>query len=59
MSRKDYQALAAALAAQRPADHWCPNKREQWRLDVKAIADALASDNARFDRERFMGACEK
>lgn len=59
MSRKDYQRLAAALASNRPADHWCPNKREQWRLDVKAIADALANDNPNFDRGRFLGACEQ
>jgi hypothetical protein len=53
MSKKHYIALADALKQQRPADHWDPNKKVQWELDVKAIADVLASNPA-FKMERWM-----
>lgn len=61
MTRKDYQSLAAALRraatpaalVQRDADCY----RQQHAKDVHAIADALASDNPRFDRARFLSAC--
>jgi hypothetical protein len=58
MSRKHYVALAAALASNRPLEGQ-PQAVEQWTTDCKRIADALASDNPRFDRDRFIGACEK
>ena len=56
MTRKDI-LIAAALKRQQPAEHWDANKRCQFGLDVNSIADALASDNPRFDRERFLKAC--
>jgi len=57
MTRKHYVAIAGVLKSTRPAEHWDANKREQWTLDVRAIADVLAQDNARFDRARFIKAC--
>lgn len=54
MSKKHFIALADALRAQRPADHWDPNKRVQWELDVKAVADVCQQANGNFNRERWM-----
>jgi hypothetical protein len=57
MSRKHFKALAEALKAERPGDNWNPNKRVQWELDVKAIANTCATFNANFKRQRFLLAC--
>jgi hypothetical protein len=50
MTRKDYQLLASHIA-----------NGVQWgsinRNGVQEIADALQSDNGRFDRSRFLSAC--
>lgn len=50
MSRKDYEALAAAIRAAKdvPGD--------PYRAVVDNLLDALAADNPRFDRERFLAA---
>lgn len=52
MTKKDYALIAAALQAAFPAERIGP-KAAQWAQDVRAIANALAADNDRFDRERF------
>jgi hypothetical protein len=58
MSAKDYKALARAFKRERPAKSWL-NKMVQWRADLAAVADELAADNPRFDRDRFIAAaCE-
>lgn len=60
MSKKDYQALARAIHAETwPADPSIMERRGDVvnRL-VRAIASALAADNPRFSRERFIEACE-
>jgi hypothetical protein len=57
MSRKHFRALADALKAEKPGDNWNPNKRVQWELDVKAIANTCAMFNCRFNRSRFLTAC--
>lgn len=57
MTKKDYVAIAAALKAQQPAIHWDANKRTQYALDCRAVASVFASDNGRFDRQRFYHAC--
>ena len=59
MTRKDYVLLAQALNDARPMAHWDANKRTQWVMDVKYIAQALSNDNNRFDYDRFIDACEK
>ena len=66
MTRKDYIAIADALAQTRPdstmldpivvkesVEIW-----DQWLRDRRRVADVLASDNPRFDRQRFYDACE-
>lgn len=65
MSKKDYQAIARAIHATRPdpsprldgpAIH--PLMTDVWEKTRNAIADVLAADSPRFDRARFMEACE-
>jgi len=62
MPKKDYQAIARALHGARPgldADGIHAYGREfNWRPIVAAIADVMAADNPRFDRARFVEACE-
>jgi hypothetical protein len=53
MTKKDYQALAGVL--HRALGH---SSTLQWCADVSAVADTLAADNPRFDRETFITACE-
>ena len=61
MTRKDYILIAKTMLGIRdqiqvvedPADSaylW-------WRVTVNALADALQTDNERFDRDRFKAAC--
>jgi hypothetical protein len=61
MTRKDYIILAAALAAARSsvdALGYTADRAQQRRAGVddaaEAIADRLAEDNPRFDRNRFL-----
>ena len=65
MSRKHYQALAAAFRAIRPhtaptepADEHAARVRvyEAWKDSVRAIALVCAADNPRFDMARFLAA---
>ena len=61
MSRKDYIAIAEALSQSRPialSEHG-QAQLSQWQADINAIADVLAQDNPRFNRERFVEACSK
>jgi hypothetical protein len=58
MTKKHFEALAVALAYQRPQPTWCANKRAQFALDVAAVADVCAASSPRFDRERFVDACQ-
>lgn len=59
MSRKDYVALAAALAVNKPrANGAAPvdAATEVWKRTVHSVADTLAFENARFNRRRFLEA---
>ena len=62
MSRKDYIALAAAIAAAQtdpaPAmDGYVGDPYEEGRVvTARLIADALQADNPNFDRQRFYAA---
>ena len=56
MTRKDYVKFANAFKSERPGENWDANKRVQWNLLVKAIADVLKSDNSAFRREQFIEA---
>ena len=62
MTRKDYIRLAGALKWTRPSNPVCPFRNAAlvleyqtkiWRDTVVSVADALAEDNSRFDRNRF------
>lgn len=53
MSKKDFIALADALKREKPGENWDPNKRVQWELDCKAVADVCRASNSGFDRERW------
>jgi hypothetical protein len=70
MTKKDYQAIAAAIYRQAPG-FLSPRERldsgnvlvigntfQMWQRIQEAITEVLAADNPRFDRERFMEACE-
>ena len=54
MTRKDYERLAAALLRTRPMSD---DRFDGWKDAVEAVAGALADDNPRFDRARFLAAC--
>ena len=62
MSKKHFEALAAALKAQRPDSDNCFQENRaaflmQWQADTKATADVCARFNPNFDRKRFLQAC--
>ena len=56
MTRKDYILIARALRESRPGIGYERNLLA-WEGTCIRMADALAADNPRFDRERFMRAC--
>jgi|SRR5581483_5811624 len=57
MSRKDYNALAAALAECKAENREILGAGSVLKSAAERIADVLAADNARFDRGRFLTAC--
>lgn len=61
MTRKDYELIAAALRMSRVGNLAGNENRALYNNGVDNaatnVADALASDNPRFDRERFLSAC--
>jgi len=60
MTKKDYIKFANALAGLRPIqtdlETKCDFERRLrlWRKMIERIAEIFASDNPRFDRERFL-----
>lgn len=54
MTRKDYNLIAAAIARASQA----PGYAERNKFVAMELADSLAADNPRFDRERFLKACK-
>lgn len=61
MTRKDYVMIAAALWRSKPLAILNPRmdavRQSVYEMAVRNIADALAADNAAFDRARFLKAC--
>jgi hypothetical protein len=55
VSKKDYELIARAI---RMASMYDERDREPATRIAGHVADALARDNARFDRARFLKACE-
>ena len=62
MSKKHFIALADALRSVKPTAVDRPDLANrdakliagQWHMTVKAIADTLAADNPRFNRDRWL-----
>ncbi len=54
MTRKHFEALAHELKIQKPETDL---GRAQWEYDCRAVANACAASNGRFDRGRFLRAC--
>lgn len=69
MTRKHFEAIAAALKAEKPVTHdedgfcgscdFCDDSgaRRTWRRSVLAVADVCGTFNHHFDRDRFLTAC--
>lgn len=57
MTKADFELLAEALKAQRPADHWNANKKVQWRLDCRAVAHIFLNSNRTCTPQQFLLAC--
>lgn len=57
MTRQHFEAIAAALKANRPGENWDANKRVQWNLDARAMAQVAARFNSGFKPQRFYDAC--
>lgn len=58
MSKKDYQAVARAFYANRPPDNAGALECVSRKVLLSALADTFAANNPRFDRARFIEACE-
>jgi hypothetical protein len=56
MTRRDYILIAQVLKSQKP--HPNTGLVGEWRACVRAFADALANENPRFQRDRFLDACD-
>jgi hypothetical protein len=56
MTRKDFELIAASLAASRPPADWGSPAFLAWASTVVDLADTLAAVHPRFDRERFIAA---
>lgn len=57
MTRKDYEVLAAALAAATPRSDALPDVHSKWADCVYQVGEALKSDNPNFNRILFYKAC--
>ena len=65
MTKKDYELIANTMMRSHPQFGYLiaytPSKTrtrlEQYTMTVEDLAGALANDNPRFDRERFLKAC--
>ena len=54
--KRHYEAIAPAMQDAR--FHLRSSSLDQWQCTIKCLADMLAADNGRFQRDRFMHACE-
>ena len=55
MTRKHFEAIAAAMAKQRPIGRLA--QEMQWERDCAALSEVLSSINPRFNEETFIKAC--
>lgn len=62
MTRKDYETIASAFWSTNPGNSLngssgIERRLCQWGSDIRAMADGLAADNARFNRALFYERC--
>ena len=57
MTRKDYEAIAAAIKEVVDSNRWFKGNLSGTQDTAKAVANVMAADNPRFDRARFLKAC--
>jgi hypothetical protein len=58
VTRKDYEALARAFALAKPYSTGSTlSAPEVWQRLAENVANVLSADNTRFNRERFLAAC--
>ncbi len=57
-AKRHYEAIARALQEACPEPHWDANKRAQFDVTVSRLCDAFKRDNAAFNRDRFIAACQ-
>jgi hypothetical protein len=55
-AKRHYEAIA--LAMQDARFRLRSSALDQWQCTIKCLANMLAQDNGRFERERFERACE-
>ena len=64
MHKKEYIKFAKLLKGKKPINNPVNGDianniaRSQWKQIVYAISDLFESDNAQFDRAKFLSACE-
>jgi hypothetical protein len=58
LQHRHFSFIAATLKASKPEKHWDKNKMAQWVVTVGDFARACAASNPRFDRKRFLTACD-
>lgn len=54
MTKKDFETIAKIIASM---PSFAASLRDQKNSTARQFADALANENPRFDRERFLKAC--
>ena len=57
MTRKHFEAIAAALQEARNCCTGCPSETAGVDIAIREITKACASFNGRFDNDRFERAC--
>lgn len=58
MTRKDYELIASHLAGTYRA-HYMLRSLDGVNAAIYSVARALAKDNPRFDRDKFIEACKQ
>lgn len=57
-SKRHYDAFESMMRRHRPEEHWDRNKMTQWALIRDDTAAMFAADNPKFDRDKFLKACQ-
>lgn len=58
MTKKDYELIAATISGFRPPIYSDDGSGATRRYMAQQFADALATTSPKFDRERFLRACQ-